>query len=65
MDADQDVLDVALRVLDLHVEVAVAVEDAGVDELVLGRLTSAPAVLFDELTVGKRGMRVLVEKPHI
>ena len=42
-DRDQDVVRAGLRVLDDDVEVAVVVEDAGVEELVLRLLTRAPA----------------------
>ena len=34
-DLDQDVFDVGFRVLDEHIEIAVLVENAGVDQLVL------------------------------
>ena len=35
-DADQDVVDAGLGVLDLNIEVAVGVEDAGVDQFKFG-----------------------------
>jgi hypothetical protein len=55
---------VDLRVLDEDVEVAGLVEDAGVDELVLGRAAVATAILVDQVGVGKRRLRILVEHPH-
>ena len=42
-DADQDVFDRGLGVFDEHVEVAIAVEDAGVEELELRRVAAARA----------------------
>ena len=54
-----------LRVLDEHVEVAVVVEDAGVEQLVLRIAARAPAVLRDEILVRKGPLRILVEHPHV
>src|SRR5438094_190997 len=48
-DPDRNVVLGRLRVFDFHVEVAVVVEDAGVGQLVLGVLLTAPGVLDDEL----------------
>jgi hypothetical protein len=47
-DPIADVLGAGLGVLDEDVEVAVLVEDAGVDQLELGLVAAAPAVLLDE-----------------
>ncbi len=44
-DADEDVVGVGLGVLHGHVEVTVAVEDAGVDQLVLGLVDDPVALL--------------------
>ena len=60
-DTDQDVLLIRLGVLDEHVEVAALVEDAGVEQLVLGIVVAAPLRLRHQLPVGERGLRVLVE----
>src|SRR5438105_2590157 len=65
VNADQDVFGVGLRVFDLDVEVPIAVEHAGVHELVLGRLPAAPAVFVDEIRVRKRRLRILVEELHV
>ena len=54
-----------LRVLDEDVEVAVVVEDAGVQQFVLGLAAAASAVLGDELVVRKRPLRVLVQVFHV
>ena len=54
-----------LRVLHPHVEVAIAVEDAGIEQLVLRQHPSSPPVLLDELGVGERALRVLVERLEV
>ncbi len=64
-DADQDVVGSGLRVLDEHVEVAVGVEDAGVEQLVFRIAARAPAVLGDEIGVRVGPLRILVEHPHV
>ena len=60
-DAEDERLLVLLGDLDLDVEVAVVVEDAGVDQLELGIAQSAAAVLLDELRVRILALRILVE----
>src|ERR1700676_1085299 len=57
----QNVLWRRLGVLDEDIEVAVVIEDVGVDQLTLGIVPGAPAVLLDELRIGKRPLWVLVE----
>ena len=47
------------------VEVAVVVEDAGVDQLELGVARPAAAVLLDQPVVGELALRVLVEELHV
>ena len=47
------------------VEVAVLVERAGVDQLVLEVLARSPAVGLDQIAVGKLALRVLVEELHV
>ena len=47
------------------VEVAVLVEDAGVEQLELGPLSAAAPVLLDQPPVGELGLRVLVEELHV
>jgi hypothetical protein len=63
-DLDQDVLAIAFRIRHDDVEVAIAVEDAGVDELELWIATAPAAVLVDQLRVGERRVRVAVEIAH-
>ena len=50
-----------LGVLDEDVEVAVVVEDAGVEQLELRLVLAAAAVLLDQPGVGKLALRILVE----
>ena len=63
-DANEDVIGRRLRVVDEDVEIAIGVENAGVDELELGIQLSAPPVLLDEPRVRILGLRVLVERLH-
>ena len=56
---------VGLGVLDDDVEVAVVVEDAGVEQLELEALAVAAAVLLDQPRVGKLALRILVEVLHV
>src|SRR4051812_27928292 len=51
--------------LDDDVEVAALIEDAGVDQLELGIVRAAAAIFVNQLTVGKRSLRVLVEQPLV
>src|SRR5581483_3812493 len=64
-DPDQDVVGGCLGVLDDHVEVAVAVEDPGVGQLVLRLLPAPPPVLGHQLGVGEPPLRVLVERLEV
>jgi hypothetical protein len=63
--ADEDVVRARLRVLHQHVEVAVVVEHARIDELELGLLAPAPRVLLDQAQVRVLALGVLVERPHV
>ena len=65
-DPDQDVVGVGLGVLDDDVEVAVVVEDAGVDQLELG-LRCGRGARFSSTSsaYGNARLRVLVEHPHV
>ncbi len=64
-DADGHVLGRHLGVFDEDVEVAVVVEDAGVEELELRAAAAAPLVLLDEALVRVLPLRVLVEPLHV
>ena len=59
-EADEDVLGVGLGVLDRHVEVAVLVEDARVEEFVLHLGFAALGVGVHEVLVGEGGLWVFV-----
>src|SRR5689334_20936123 len=52
-DADENVLDVSLRIFHNDVEVTVTVEDAGVNQLKLRRQLSSLPVLRHQFAVGK------------
>ena len=65
LDADAEVLHVRLRVLDEHVEIAVMLEDAGIDQLELAACASAAAVLLHQPGVGELRLRILVEVFHV
>ena len=58
-DLDQDVVGRLLGVFDEHVEVAIFVEYAGVEQLVLKFLPAAAATGIDEVGIGIGGLRIL------
>src|ERR1044071_8325821 len=62
---DDDVFVRGLRVLDLHVEVLVVVEHAGIDQLVLELLARTGVIRLDQIVVRKRRLRILVEPLHV
>ena len=63
--ADQNIVRGGLGVLDEHVEVAVLVEHAGVEQLVL-RLIPAPLVIrANQVVVRIGGLRILVQVAHV
>ena len=62
---DEDVIRRSLGVLHEHVEVAILVEDPGVDQLVLELVARAPAVRRDDVAVGELALRVLVQQLQI
>ena len=64
-DANQEVFGIAFRVLDVDIEVAAVVKDAGVDELVLGPGAAAPGVFADQLAIGIRRLWILVLPAHV
>ena len=64
-EADADVFRPGFRVLDRHVEVAIVIEDPGVEQFVLGKFQAATLVLLDQLLVGKRGLRVFVQPVQV
>ena len=64
-DLDQDILGRFLGVFHEHVEVTVLVEDAGVDQFVLGFLAASAAVGEHQLIIRIGGLRILVEVLHV
>src|SRR5262249_10506329 len=63
-DADQDVIDIRLRVVDLNVEVPIVIEDASVDQLDLPAATARLTISAEQLLVRVWPLRILVEHPH-
>ena len=65
-DPHEHVVHVGLRVLDVDIEVAVVIENAGVDQLELHRRrTFATSVLLDQPFVRVCGLRQLVERAGV
>ena len=64
-DAHEHVVRVGLGVLHKNVEVMVIGEDAGIDQLELGIVQSAPLVFLQKLLVGKGSLWILVEHPRV
>ena len=63
-DADAQVVGGGLGVVDGNLPVPVAVEDAGVEQLVFGIAGTPAPVLRGEADVGELGLRVQVTPPH-
>ena len=59
-DPHQDVGRIRLCVMDLDDPVAVVVEDAGIEQFVLGLELGAAGVLLDQLLVRERRLRVVI-----
>ncbi len=64
-DLHQHVVRVGFGVFDENVEVAVVVEDAGIDQFVFGFQFAPAAIFVQELIVGKCALRILVEHLQI
>ena len=62
--ADRHVVRCGFRVFEEHIEVAAVVENAGIDEFVFRLQARAAGIFFDQLAVGKLGLRVFVESAH-
>src|SRR5262249_6500637 len=65
LDAYADVLGTVLRVLDEDVEISIAVENSGVEQLELEAAAAARGSLVEEPLIGAGGLRRLVEHPHV
>jgi hypothetical protein len=61
LDSNEDILEVALRVLYENIEVAAVIEDTCVVQVVFPVKTATLPVLFDKLSVRKLRLRILVE----
>src|SRR5262245_9291489 len=64
-DLYQNILRRLFGILDEHIEVAVVVEDTGVEKLILHLGATAAPVGLHQVGVGKSRLRVLVEKLHV
>ena len=64
-DLDQDVLRRLLGILHKHVEVAIVIEDARVEQLVFHVAAVAPFIRLDQIVIRKRGLRILVQILHV
>ena len=64
-EPDQDIVGPALGVFDEDIEIAVLIEDSGVDQFKL-EISLAPFPIFlEQRRIGKFGVRILVEKLHV
>ena len=61
-DFDQDFFGRRFSVFDENVEVAIFVENAGINQFVLWNQTRAFAIFVDKLIVRKLGLGIFVEK---
>ncbi|MGQ9914635.1 MAG: hypothetical protein ACUVQQ_09850 [Thermogutta sp.] len=64
-DVHEDVLGISLGVLHEHIIVAIALKRIGIEEFKLRFVSAASGVGFDELTVGKRALRILVQHSQV
>src|SRR4030095_12886685 len=64
-DEHEDVIRPRLRVFHEHVEIAVVIEDAGVEQLELGSVLAPAPVLLHELRVREFPLRILVEHSQV
>ena len=63
-NANEQVFRAGFGVINENVEVAVVIKNAGLNQLVFGLITTAPAVLLHQVLVGEFLLRVLVQPPH-
>src|SRR6266403_1470881 len=64
-DANEDVFRRGFGILDDDIEVAVLVEDAGIQQLKLGIFFRTTTVFFLQLSIGKGALRILVKELHV
>src|SRR5207237_9680138 len=63
--ANQNVVLGSLSVFGEDIEVAIFIENAGIDQLELRRTQSSSAILVDQPAVRIFGLRVFVERLHV
>src|SRR5271170_835699 len=64
-DLDEDIFGISFCVLDEHIEIAVFVEYSGVEQFVFWIVSATTAIFFQQLRIGKGGMRIFVEILHV
>lgn len=64
-DEHENVIGRVLGIFHRHIEVAVVLEDPGVEDLVLGIRQTTPGVFRHQIGIGKGRLGVLVEHAHI
>ena len=64
-DLDQNVFGVGFGIFDEHIEVAVVVEDASVEQFEFRLVLAAPPIFLHQLSVGKFRLRILVQILHV
>ena len=64
-DLHENVFGRRLGILDEDVEIPIVVEHAGVEQLVLQLAATPRLVALDDLVIGKRALRILVEILHV
>ncbi len=64
-NAHHDIVGRVLRILDNDIEIAVVVEHAGIEDFIFRLISAAPPVFLDQLLVGVRVMRILVQHLHV
>jgi hypothetical protein len=64
-DLDQDVLLVRLGIFNKHIEVAVLLENPGIQKFIFEVEKAAPGVLIYQIPIRKLGLGVFVEHFHI
>ena len=64
-DPDQNVVRVRLGILSEYIEIPVLFEDARIQQLKLGVVTAAAAVLVNQPCIRKLGLRIFIEGFHV
>ena len=64
-ELDEDVLRRFLGILDEHVEVAVLVEDTGIEQLILELAFPPPPIRFQQVGIGECRLGILIQVLHV